>query len=553
MEADPATLNLSPFETFFEEKRPFFVEGSRFFQHPDFNLFYSRRIGTGDENSRIRFAGKLTGKAAGSTTLAVLGAATDQAGEDQAHNLFKDGYLATQYVVARVGQDFKGGRHHVNLMGTAVRRGEERGRLLAGGASGRVADLLSREAYTGGFDFDLNFRDRAWRAHGALVGSAVDHEADPAAPDGGRTDYGTGGRVELSKRNGQWRATLAGRWESDRLDLNDVGFLEAPDREIVGGWLGYRVNAQQGKGRFNQGELNFNLERSWIYSGRRGLDVDNGTVAWSYGPGHPQQLETNVNSWVQWRSYRESWFGIEYYPWSTQRYETRGGPLLSEPATYGGWMGGSTDTRRDFVLNLEGNHFRDVERNHSTNMHVGVKWNQTSRLNHDVSLNFRNRVDDTQYLETRRVSEHPGTTGIGGLSYLFGDIHQQTADLTLRSNLLFSRSTSLELYAQPFITVGDYRRVRELATPDSYEFRHYPGVRPADWDFSFASVNVNAVWRWEYRPGSTIFLVWTHGRQQFDQRGFHGPGFGNSISARPLFQNEPTNSLLAKVTYWLPV
>lgn len=553
VEADPATLNLSPFETFFDEKRPFFVEGNKFFSQKDFNLFYSRRIGTGDENSRIRAAGKLTGKAGGQTTVALLGAATDLAGEDQAHNLFKDGRLASQYLVARVGRDFDHGRHAINLMGTAVRRGESRPGLISQGLSPRGADFHSRDAYTGGLDFDLSIHDRAWLLHGALVGSAIDHETDSAAPDDGRTDYGTGGRMELTRRSGQWRGSLAGRWETRRLDLNDVGYIQAPDRKIVGAWLGYKVNAREGRGRFNSGDINFNLERSWIDSGREGRDINTGEVAWGYGAGHPQETEVNVNGWAQWRSYRESWFGVEWLPRGTRRYETRGGPLISEPSTVGGWAGASTDTRKDFVVNVEANHFRDVEQNHESNISLSVKWNQSSRLNHNLSTNFHDRSDDTQYLDTVPTAEHPGARGIGGLSYLFGDIHQQTLDITLRSNVLFGRNTSLELYLQPFVTVGDYSRVRELARPDSYDLADFPGARPADYDFSYASANLNAVWRWEYRPGSTIFLVWTHSRERFDQRGIHGAGFDNSIAAHPLFQNEPTNSVLAKVTYWLPI
>ncbi len=98
VEADPAVLNRSPFETFYEEKRPFFVEGNRFFENPDFDLFYSRRIGTGDENTRIRAAGKLTGKAAGNVSLALLAAATDETPAGQSHNFMKTGELRQQFV-----------------------------------------------------------------------------------------------------------------------------------------------------------------------------------------------------------------------------------------------------------------------------------------------------------------------------------------------------------------------------------------------------------------------------------------------------------------------
>jgi hypothetical protein len=153
VEADPSQLNLSPFETYYAEKRPFFIEGSRFFEHPNFNLFYSRRIGTGSENSRIRFASKLLGKTAGDVSVAAMIAATDETLPGQAHNPFKNGNDQTYYAIGRFGKEFSEGSHRVNVMGTAVLRDEER----------TLADdrpWIQRDAYSTGTDFDLNFRAR---------------------------------------------------------------------------------------------------------------------------------------------------------------------------------------------------------------------------------------------------------------------------------------------------------------------------------------------------------------------------------------------------------
>src|SRR5262249_10126636 len=150
--------------------------------------------------------------------------------------------------------------------------------------------------------------------------------------------------------------------------------------------------------------------------------------------------------WGQLKNYWETWFGIEYVPESTQRYETRGGPLMKEPTTYGGWVGASTDSRKVFSVNTEISHYRDVIPNHSSKLSLCSKWNQSSRLNHSLNLHYAYREDDTQYLETVDLRERPGGQGIGGLSYVFGKIYQNTADFTLRSSLLFSRNQSLEIY-----------------------------------------------------------------------------------------------------------
>ena len=265
-----------------------------------------------------------------------------------------------------------------------------------------------------------------------------------------------------------------------------------------------------------------------------------------------------MNGWFQFRNYREGWWGVSGNGEGTHRYETRGGPLIREPLTYGGWLGAKTDTRKGFIVTLEGSYYRDTALNASTDVTLTTQWNQSSALNHNVSLGLHDRVDDTQYLETVNLSSRPGGVGIGGLSYVFGDIHQKTIDLTLRSNILFTRTQSLELYAQPYLSVGNYSRVRELLRPDSYDLYPYMelGYEAHNFDFSYAAVNINAVYRWEYRPGSTFYFVWTQGRNHYDERDYHtsDPGsFNNNIGHGELFNNEPENTLLAKITYWLAI
>jgi hypothetical protein len=261
---------------------------------------------------------------------------------------------------------------------------------------------------------------------------------------------------------------------------------------------------------------------------------------------------------MQFRSYREAWWGFSFNDEGTHRYETRGGPLIREPQTYTGWAGTSTDTRKKLIVTAEGSYSQDTAMNVGADMTLTTKWNQSSAVNHNVSISYHDRIDDTQYLETVNLVSRPGGIGIGGLSYVFGDIHQKTVDLTVRSNILFSRSQSLEIYAQPYLTVGDYSRVRELLHADTYDLYPYleSGYEPHNFDFSYASVNVNVVYRWEYRPGSTFYLVWTQGRQRYDERDMHSsrPGdFHNNIGSGQLFKNEPENTVLAKITYWFAI
>ncbi len=302
VEADPATLNLSPFETYYQEKRPFFVEGARFFQHPDFRLFYSRRIGTGDINSRIRAAAKLTGKIGGDFSLAVLAATTDVAQAGKVHNPFVSGDEKSHYGLLRVGKEFDEGNHNINLMGTMVKRNEASFSHVGyfdGGASRTL-----RDGYSGGMDFEMNFDDRMYRVTGSMVGTVVDpfeNELDPSLSR--ETQFGTGGRMQARKTSGTWRGSLAGRFETEKLDPNDIGFLSAPDEKIVAASGSYNFDADGQESPFNHANVELEVYRSWLYAANSGTDINTGDQAWDYGRNHHQFSGVNFNAWAQHRSF----------------------------------------------------------------------------------------------------------------------------------------------------------------------------------------------------------------------------------------------------------
>ncbi len=228
-----------------------------------------------------------------------------------------------------------------------------------------------------------------------------------------------------------------------------------------------------------------------------------------------------------------------------------GGPLMKDPFSAGGWLGGSTDTRRDFVAQATGVYFEDTAKNTVSQFEASVRWNQSSAVNHELVCEYEYRRDDTQHLGNYENSNG----GIGGVSYVFGVFRQRTVDLTLRTSLLFDRDRSLEIYAQPFITVGNYTQAKELAAPFTYDFIPYTrdGFKASDHDFSYTSVNLNAVYRWEYRPGSTFYLVWTHTRSDYSERADRPFHFNNRLRTGAFFNTEPGNTILAKISYWIPV
>jgi hypothetical protein len=555
VEADPAVLNLGPFETFFQERRPFFVEGAQAFEHPDFNLFYSRRIGTGTENTRIRAAGKLTGKTAGNFNVAALIAATDETQPGMAHNPFRSGSDQTWYGVGRFGKEFDDGNHRFNLMQTVVMRDS--------GLRETPDDdpLRSRDAYSSGADFEMNFDERTYQLRGSVVTTMIQNAPIASVPGSQEDlDVGTGGNLRAGKYGGNWRGSVGGRWESERLDPNDIGLLFASDEYSTNAWVQRRLDPAEGSYLTN-GSINLNFHQSWLFAGREFADpASPGTALWSYDPWNAQSSGFNINGWGQNRHRWSMWWGVWHDFRGTSKYATRffdgvRGPLMRTARSDGFWWGINSDWRKDMVaeLNLEGN-WNEYGRSYYR-VSVGGRWVQSMRLNHSIDVGFSDSHDDAQWMNNFAATA--GVPEIGNVSYVFGELDNKTLDLTLRSNVLFSRNQSLEVYAQPFLTTGTYSNARGLAQADTRDLQPYAAVDfdASDSDFRFASLNANFVYRWEYLPGSTIFLVWTHSRGQWEDRaGAQNPNtFDPSFTRGLLFTNEPTNTFLVKLSYWFSI
>jgi len=472
VEADPATLNLSPFETFYEEKRPFFIEGARYFQHPDFNLFYSRRIGTGDPNARIRAAAKLTGKLGGDVSVAALAAATDVAVPGKAHNPFVGGSRKAYYGLVRTGKEFAEGNHSVFVMGTAVRR-----------SPASFADVgdprLRRDGYSGGADATFQFLDRMVRVHGSAVGTLVDPHADAASPDppAGRR-YGTGGELSVRKQAGVWRGGASGYFETDKLDPNDMGYLQAPDEKSVSGDVTWVYNGDGDGSRFTHASVSVDAHRSWLYAGNAGLD-STGAEAWRYAAGHRQDAGVHFNAEAELQNRHSGWVFLGHAFEGTSKYETRHfagapGPLMTVPAWYAAAAGVGTDWRKPWSVNLEYEHDWSDVTSALDRVEVHVRWNQGEHFLHEFGVEWIRERSDAQWLENfANDGSQPGVAGIGGVDYVFGRLDRTTWELTLRSSILFDRNRSLQLYFQPFLSTGDYADPRWLAAPDSYDLRPY--------------------------------------------------------------------------------
>lgn len=553
VEADPAELNLSAFETFFSERRPFFVAGSGIF---DFrvncfivvdcgtgeSLFYSRRIGRapalagiyGDASTptatRILGAAKLTGRTASGLTLGLLDAVTARVGGADDRTVEP----ATNYTVLRLNQDWRDGRTSVGAIVTGVHR-----------ALDQDSDpYLHASAYSGGLDARHRIGD--YELSGSLMASRVGGTAaainrtqqrpshyyqrpdDDRQLDSTRTSL-AGAAVELrfgktGGRRSRFETGYARRTAG--FEINDVGFLQRADEQTWTNWYALRFNTPNAV--FQRLNWNFNWWQYWTLEGL------------------PTARSFNSNVHVQftnrWWLHTGGTLGVgRVY---CDRNCTRGGPaLLVEPAL-SPWMGIEGDDRKMLVPSVWMNYTRaDGGRTTRFSISPAARLKLSDRFSSSVSVDISRNRDDSQWFENIRDEN-------GTLHHTFAALDQRTLGLTWRLDLILSPDASLQWYANPFISKGSYTRFRELGNPRSprYEDRFQPWSAAEDpAGFNVKEFRSNAVFRWEYLPGSTLFLVWNQGRSRFDPR-MGNTSFGDDVG--DLFGQRAQDRFLVKVSYW---
>lgn len=516
VEADPAELNLSVFETFQQERRPFFVADGAVFDTP-IDLFYSRRIGRRpsfhalpdghdaldeSESTTILGAAKLTGKTAAKTTFGLLTALaaseyvriepTSGCAGAQKHRDFLV-EPRTHFLVGRVKQDLFAGNSHVGLLGTAVQRDR------------------APDAYTGGVDWTLKWRDNGYTFWGQLAGSLA-----PVDRRGG-----LGNMAVLSKNSGWLRGELWWEAYSRHFEINDLGFQWRND--FYTPWLWIQLRKEEDWAIFRRSFYNFNRWGTWNF------DRTNLQNGFDFNTHH--QLK---NYW---------WLHFDYYhTWRAfDDLDTRGGPLIVRPANDGFEIELESDDRFmvsgwvefEWENNSAGSTHREVSGR--------IRIRPTSRF--EISLRPRYSWDFNHAQWVENLDEDADGEDD---RFVYGELDSRTLDLTTRANILFSRDLSLEVYVQPFISAGRYAHFKALARPRSYKFVEHLGPTKSP-DFRNRSLHSNAVLRWEYKPGSTLFIVWSQFRDDESAVGAFRPGH----NLRRSFLDEGTNILLVKLNYWL--
>jgi hypothetical protein len=361
---------------------------------------------------------------------------------------------------------------------------------------------------------------------------------------------GYGGRIALNKQKGNTYLNAAFGFITPEFDSNDLGFLFRTDVLNAHLVLGYRWFEPDGLFR----RKNFNL------AAFRGFDFDGNKTGEGYFLFYNAQL---MNYW-------DIGGNLFFNPVVLDPYKTRGGPLMQSTNAYAMDIFGSTDSRQPIVLDLEFSSGRSESGGWRVTWSPGVSWKPTSGINLRFSPDFNRDITIAQWVNNY---DDVSAAQTFGTRYIFGKIDQDEVSAVIRLDWTFTPKLSLQLYLQPLISVGTYTEFKELKAPGTYTFNRYgvdngsslgfidstnsylvdpdgPGpAQPFSFgnpDFNYKSLRGNAVLRWEYLPGSTLYIVWTQQRTNFDNAG--ELSFGRDLHS--LLSSPGDNVFLVKATYW---
>jgi hypothetical protein len=576
VEVDPAVLNLSQFETFFPEKRPFFTEGADVFRFGNgpansrwgFNMsfptfFYSRRIGRSPQGSvnaewqdapgetTILGAAKVTGKVGNGWTVGILDALTDKE-EAWFANGPQVGTQAvepmTNYLVARATKNY-GKDSRAGFMFTSVNR-----RLDDG-----LDDSLRAKSYFGGADGYTLFKEKTWilewlggaslvqGSESAIAATQLSGARYYQRPDANDVEFdptrtslsGWMGRVMFAKQKGKWRPNLQIQALSPGFEINDVGFLPRTDAITTHAVLQYRDTDLKKHTR----------EVSWWVAKFQNFNFDKDVTANGLTGSFYTQF---TNYWSAW-----SWAGM--HADHIDDRITRGGPAMIYRADRYAGAGFGNDSRKKVFFETETERVRDDFGGTFASYYLSVTYRPSSSIRLTVTPRYSDSTEVAQYVTSLPDATYTPTYGN---RYIFSTLDQKTIDLGIRTEWTMNARLSAQLFLQPFIASGDYHGYKYLTrargdafTPidpayNASENRYIASSASfGNPNFNFRSVRGSAVVRWEFRPGSAMYVVWNENRSDVAPLGDFK--VRRDFSALP---NAPSQDVfLIKFSYWLPM
>lgn len=586
VEADPSEVNLTTFETKFQERRPFFIEGKNILSYTltdggtpmsNDNLFYTRRIGKKPgydlgldeneheyakypENTTILGAFKITGKTNKGWSIGLFESITqkEEAEIDSANYKYNQEVEPfTNYLVARVQKDFNNSNTRFGIMATATNRNLD---------DPKLADEMVKEAYTGGFDFTHQWKDKKYylTIKGALSTiqgnenailnyqtSSPHYFQRPDAPhlkvDSTKTHLnGNGGIIQIGKSgNSKWLYCTWVTWRSPGFNLNDAGYMNRNDEVQEIAWVGFR--------QFEPFSIfrNFNANFNQWY----GISFGN----------ERRYFGANFNFQTMFKNYWSVGGGSSRDGKFFSTETLRGGPSLLYEGITAAWANVNTDFRKKIHFYL--NYYTEIRDQNQAEYHQvggGIVYQATDAMKLSLEPGFNKRTDKIDYVNTLDDIAVP--------RYIRGNIDQKTVSMVVRLNYSITPDFSIQLYAMPFISAGKYSEFKYITNAGSENFNNrfisytedqikynsdneeyevdenrdgtlvYSFDNP---DFNVYDFNANLVVRWEYLPGSTVYLVWSQNRNTSDSSG----KFVFNEDTKTLFDTYPTDVVLIKFSY----
>lgn len=572
VEADPSELNLTSYEVFYDEKRPFFLEGNNILEYNSASdrLFYSRRIGHAPglwidaegpdqkvynpENTSILNALKLTGKNRKGLSLGIVNSmtakefATIYTGDEKSDKSVEP---FTNYTVGRIKKDFNRGNTFVGGIFTSAIRNIKDKHL----------EFLSDNALVGGLDFEHNWLNRKYFLSGKSFFSKINgsEEAVSSLQTSSRHLYqredanhlefkptltsleGWGGEIAGGKRSGKFRLTGELQWRSPGVDLNDLGYLRQADFINQNVDMLYQVNKPAGillKYLFNVSQ-----NHQWSFGGENITD------------------RVNAMAGITFKNYWNLGLEFERVFYELDTRQLRGGPALFIDGVTGGQISLATDRGKDLYFRTGTNMaFGDDKINNRKLYLFYFKWLINKRLSCSSQTSFIAQTDNNQYVFQKTVNQHK--------RYVVGKIDRKTIYTTIRAEFFVTPELSFQYYGSPYASIGKFSNFRKVfdSTAKNSDKRFSPLTivgedekflvdnknnvfrNMSEWnpDFNFQEFRSNFVARWEYKTGSTIYFVWTNNRTRYENN------YESSVfnSFKGISKVKAQNAVMLKISYW---
>ena len=573
VEADPSELNLTSYEIFYDEKRPFFLEGNSILDYGAGSdlLFYSRRIGHAPsyrpslnnnetleipDNTSIINALKLTGKNKSGLSLAVINSMTAReeasifSGESE-NKMAVEPF--TNYFIGRVKQDLNHGSTVLGGMITNTMRNIKDEQL----------DFLPENSLVGGFDFEHNWKNRKYYISAKNFFSNVNGSTNSIKnlqrssrhlfqrEDAEHLTYnpeltslkGWGGEISGGKRSGKFRLTGDLEWRSPGVDLNDLGYLRQADYINETIQLNYRVNKPKG----------ILLNYMFLLTQRK---------YWSYG-GENLGDRLRAHGRVQFSNYWRIDMDIDRTFYEIDTRQLRGGPSLRSNGNTEFELFIQTNSQNDlwFAGGIESALY-DNKISKTTDFDFHTRWLVSNQFTLSSQINFSKEIDNNQYVLQKTINN--------SREYVVGKINRKTMYATLRAEYFITPELSLQYYGSPYASVGEYLDFRRVVNStsknldDRFEllnvYENSLGEKYlldknlntyhdfSDWnpDFNFQEFRSNFVARWEYKTGSTIYFVWTNNRSRYEE--IYNESVFNSFKG--ISKVKAQNAFMIKLSYW---